>query len=71
MFYTQEQYNEAQIPQATPTDARREYADNVGRDNTDMAWISTPWDTWEPNPHYAGPPVRHPEDDDYEDVDWE
>jgi len=31
------------------------------------AWILTGWDTWEPNPMYCGPKVRHPEDDHDED----
>ena len=41
----------------------REYAGNVGSENTEQAWILTPFDTWERNPYYNGPPVRHPEDD--------
>jgi len=32
----------------------------------DQAWILSDFDTWEPNPHYNGPPnPRHP--DDYEE----
>lgn len=41
----------------------REYAYNAGMHEPERAWICTPWDTWEPNPFYKGPPVRHPEDD--------
>lgn len=48
---------------ATETDACREYARNVGREQTDRAWICTDFDTWERNPFYVGPPVKHPEDD--------
>jgi len=48
---------------AMPADAAREYAMNVGRENPQRAWILTPYDSWEPNPFYSGPPVRHPEDD--------
>lgn len=44
----------------------REFARNAGAEQPDRAWILTPWDTWEPNPFYSGPPVRHPEDD-YDD----
>jgi hypothetical protein len=43
--------------------AFKEYAREHGRENPDQAWINTPMDTWEPNPFYRGPPVRHPEDD--------
>lgn len=50
-------------PLATPTDAAHEYALNVGREHPESAWILTPYDSWEPNPFYSGPPVRHPEDD--------
>jgi hypothetical protein len=41
----------------------KEYARNAGAEDRERAWILTPWDTWEPNPYYQGPPVRHPEDD--------
>lgn len=47
---------------ATYSDACREYACNAGADNPDSAWILTPWDSWEKNPCYSGPPCRHPED---------
>lgn len=46
----------------------REYAYNHGAMNPDFAWISTPFDSWEPNPFYVGPPVRHPEDYDEAEV---
>lgn len=41
----------------------REFARNAGHEHPEQAWILTPWDTWEKNPAYSGPPVRHPEDD--------
>lgn len=63
MFYAQEQEDEAYTPLATVTDACREYARNVGFENQDCAWICTDYDTWEKNPFYRGPAVRHPEDD--------
>jgi len=47
---------------ATPGDAMREYARNVGEDMPERAWILTDWDVWMPNPHYQGPPCPHPED---------
>jgi hypothetical protein len=55
---------------ATPADAVREWVHNVGRENPDQAWFCSNYDTWEKNPFYAGPPVRHPEDDseDYADA---
>lgn len=40
---------------ATPTDACREYARNVGSDRPDRPWILTNYDTWERNPYYRGP----------------
>lgn len=54
---------------ATSTDAVREYAENVGRENRDRAWILSPYDTWERNPFYEGPPQPHPEDAIYMDED--
>ena len=50
------------MPLATYHDATREYARNVGMNNLDQAWILSPYDTWERNPFYSGPPVAHPED---------
>ena len=49
---------------ATPSEAMREYARNVGQDQTDTAWILTDYDTWEPNPFYVGPACGriHPDD---------
>jgi hypothetical protein len=47
---------------ATMSDAVREYACNYGMDHPDRAWILSPYDTWERNPFYQGPPVPHPED---------
>jgi len=49
--------------------ALNQYADAHGADRTDAAWILSPFDTWERNPHYAGPPQPHPEDD-YAGDDW-
>lgn len=48
---------------ATPSEACREYARNVGCDRPQQAWILTDFDTWERNPYYTGPAVPHPEDD--------
>ncbi len=72
-FFSQEDYEAAQDEMlfgglATPNDARREYASNAGYENKDRQWILTPWDTWEQNPYYSGPPQRHPEAD-YDDED--
>ena len=52
---------------ATYKEAFREYARNAGAEDTGAAWILTPWDTWEANPHYKGPPARHPEEDPEDD----
>lgn len=69
MFMSEEAWNERHHPEplATMSEASREYALNVGRDlaetgDTKRAWILGPYDTWEPNPFYVGPPVGHPED---------
>lgn len=66
-FYSEEDYRAALEERwATPSDARAEYAANAGAEAADRQWILTPWDTWEQNPCYAGPPQRHPEaDEDY------
>jgi hypothetical protein len=48
---------------ATPAEAYREMVCNIGMDNADSQWILTPYDTWEKNPAYVGPPQPHPEDD--------
>jgi hypothetical protein len=45
-------------------DAVREYTRTVGAEHPERAWILSPYDTWEANPFYTGPAVRHPEDDD-------
>jgi hypothetical protein len=54
---------------ATPAEADREYADNVGRMRPDVAWILSDRDVWYRNPCYSGPPVPHPEDEGYYDCD--
>lgn len=43
--------------------ADREYVENVGRDNRNLAWILSDRDVWYANPFYTGPAVPHPEDD--------
>jgi len=48
---------------ATPGEAAKEYAHNVGMDHPDRPWILTNWDSWERNPFYNGPPHPHPEDE--------
>lgn len=49
---------------ATPGDAMREYARNVGHEDrhVESAWILTDYDVWVENPHYRGPAQPHPED---------
>lgn len=54
------------------SEAVRQYASSSGADAPDVEWISTPFDTWERNPHFTGTPGRHPEDEyeyDYQDGD--
>lgn len=48
---------------ATPSEACREFARNVGGEQPERAWILTDYDTWERNPFYYGPSVPHPEYD--------
>ena len=47
--------------------AINQYAGAYGAEDPKRAWILTPFDTWERNPYYKGPPVRHPEDDQNDD----
>lgn len=46
---------------ATHCDAAREYAFNVGKENRNIAWILTPYDTFVKNPFYKGLPQPYPE----------
>ena len=48
---------------ATEADAMLEYARNMGDQRPESAWLLTDYDVWVRNPHYRGPPQRHPEDD--------
>ena len=32
-----------------------------GEQHKDRAWLLTDYDSWVSNPYYDGPPVRHPE----------
>ena len=52
---------------ASDAEFDREGAREIGFENQDKAWILSDRDSWYPNPFYVGPPVRHPEDYDYED----
>jgi hypothetical protein len=49
------------------TEAVRQYAYAIGSENTERAWILSPFDTWEPNPFYIGEPQPHPNEENYED----
>lgn len=42
--------------------AVRQYAAAYGEQEPAKPWILSPFDTWERNPYYNGPPVPHPED---------
>lgn len=61
-------YNEDSAP-ATMSQAVAEYAANVGQENRERAWILSPFDSWERNPFYNGPAVKHPEELADEDMD--
>ncbi len=47
-----------------------EYTRNHGALRTDVAWISSPFDTWEANPFFVGPRPPHPESDPDEIDAW-
>jgi hypothetical protein len=47
--------------------ALSQWAAAYGEEDPKSAWILTPYDIWMKNPHYSGPPVPHPEDDDFRD----
>ena len=49
------------------SEAVRQYAYAYGEEEPEKPWILSPFDTWERNPHYVGPPVPHPEDYDYDE----
>ena len=42
--------------------ADRQYADTVGHEHPDCAWILSDRDVWYRNPYYTGPAQPHPED---------
>lgn len=50
---------------ATDGEADREEAYALGEQNLLRAWVLTNRDVWHRNPFYAGPPVPHPESDEY------
>ena len=52
---------------ATMAEADREFAHNVGREQPGVAWILSDRDVFYKNPFYQGPPVPHPNDDDWGD----
>jgi len=68
MFYLNE-YQDAMDQDAMSqceynTAAIAEYASAYGVTDTTSAWVLTPFDSWERNPHYVGLRIPHPEDDD-------
>lgn len=71
LFFSQEAWDEAEAERlsgpATEAEADREYADNVGADRPECAWVLSDRDVWYRNPYYQGPAVRHPEEEDYGD----
>src|SRR4051812_7124568 len=54
-------------PLATPAEAVAEFACNAGGEYPDRAWLLHDFDVWVKNPFYVGPPVPHPESDDWRD----
>lgn len=66
MFDIPEDHFDNPFP-TTTQDLCRDQAYHLGRERPEQAWISTSWDTWEPNPFYVGPEEPHPELFDYEE----
>ena len=62
-FYDEYEREREESRMATPSEAVAEFGWNAGMDNPDKAWLLHDWDVWVKNPHYAGPPVPHPESD--------
>lgn len=60
-----EQHPDDMTELATPREAVREWAWNVGwyPRFIGQAWLLHDWDVWERNPHYTGPACPHPEDE--------
>lgn len=58
-----EPYPDDLTPLATPRDAMREWAENVGYlpQHRGYAWLLHDWDVWIANPHYRGPAQPHPD----------
>jgi len=50
-----------------------EYAREHGRLNPEAPWVLSPFDTWEQNPAYQGPPAPHPDEEeaDYRQMETE
>ena len=61
-------YQESLSPAEWTRAAVDQYASVYGEEDTKAAWILSPFDTWEANPHYQGAPQPHPEAD---QDDWE
>jgi hypothetical protein len=58
-----DEYEERNSRLASPAEAVAEFGWNAGMDRPEEAWLLHDWDVWVKNPHYAGPPVPHPESD--------
>lgn len=55
---------------ATPHDAMREHAHNVGTYYPDKAWILTDYDVYVRNPHFTGPRCELLADPEGRDEEW-
>lgn len=54
---------------ATLAEGDRQFAEAVGAQRQEQAWILSDRDVWYRNPFYRGPAVPHPEEDhDYDDL---
>lgn len=54
---------------ATDQDWDRAEALELGAARPDLAWVATDRDVWHANPFYEGPPVPHPEMEEWGDED--
>lgn len=66
-MFDYDEYEERNSRLATPAEAVDEFARNIGGEYADQAWLLHDWDVWVKNPAYVGPPVPHPESDDWHD----
>lgn len=61
--YEEESFSDSLSDSQWRSAAVQQWAADRGQLRPDLAWIISPFDTWEPNPFYVGPRQPHPDDD--------